>query len=157
VDDETAAIPNSRQLVAGEATTVDTTTPGEIAVDVTIPYGYSFGFGNGLGALVANQSVSDEVEEDGDITAWRFWTEDGVDVSASVDIQTSAGSNPPSWSSLVGAGTKPNLSGARWAQASSISGWTGVHLTAGQLVRAVLSTVDGTVKTVRGFLAVRRT
>jgi len=157
VDDETAALPGSRQLVAGEATAIDTSTPGQIAVDVAIPYGYSFGFGNGLGALVANQSVSDEVEEDGDITAWRFWTEDGVDVSASVDIQVSNGANPPVWTSLVGAGAKPNLSGARWAQATSISGWTGVHITAGQLLRAVLVLVDGTVKTARGFLSVTRT
>jgi len=37
VDDETAAIPNSRQLVAGEATAIDTSTPGQIAVDVSVP------------------------------------------------------------------------------------------------------------------------
>jgi hypothetical protein len=157
VDDETATIPGSRQLVAGVATTIDTSTPGEIAVDVAIPYGYNFGFGNGLGALVANQGVSDVVGEDGNIVAWELWTEDGVDVSASVDIQVSAATNPPSWSSLVGAGTKPNLSGARWAQVTSITGWTGVAITAGQLIRFVLSTVDGTVKTVRGFLSVTRT
>lgn len=46
--DESSTVPNSRQLVNGENTTIDTTTPNQIKVNATIPSATSLNyFGNG--------------------------------------------------------------------------------------------------------------
>jgi len=141
----------------GDVVTIDAS--GDPVADPTLTPvdGFDFGFGNGSGALQANQHVGCRVPWNCTIDAWELYTEDGASASASVDIQKSSGVNPPSYGAVVGAGTKPNLSGAQWAQVTAITGWTTVALAAGDLLELTLTTVDGTVKTIRGFLSVTRT
>jgi len=157
VDDETASIPDSRQLVAGVGTTIDTTTPGKIAVDVTVDtYALQFGWGDQSTAVLVNAEASAIAPWAGTLIAWTAWTDDGADVTADFDILRSVSADPPVFASLVGAGTKPFLTGQR-RRMSAPTGWTRVAIAAGDIIAPFVNTTDGVAKSLRLQLEIQRT
>lgn len=68
---------------------------------------------------------------DADISDWKLLSDTAGDIS--IDVQGSDYSAYPTFTSLVGAGTKPSLSTAQKATMSSLTSWT-TSVTAGDLI-----------------------
>jgi len=157
VDDETAALPGSRQLVAGVGTTIDTSTPGEIAVDVTVnSYALQFGWGDKSTAVLVGAEASATAPWPGNIIAWTAWTDDGADVTADFEVMRSAAVDPPVFASMVGAGTKPFLT-TQQRRAAAPASWASVAVAAHDIIAPFANSTNGVAKSLRVQLVIQRT
>lgn len=145
IDDETATIPGSRQLVAGTGTTIDTSTAGQVKINASgtaTPSAIGFEFGDGVTAPSANAIAGGRIPFACTITEADIWAD--TSGSAVVDIQTSA--DGVTYTSIA-ASAKPTLSSAQSVQDTTLTGWT-TAIAAGTWVRGVLQSVDAVLKQV---------
>jgi hypothetical protein len=155
VDDETATVPGSRQLVDGQNTTVNRASAGEIAIDVspttsldTFDAVFEF-FGVAAGATSGRMRLDPNC----DVVGWTIVGD--VSGDAEVDIEKSPVTNPPVWTSIAGTNL-PTLASEELHEDTTLSGWGTTGLTGPLMLRAVLNTIT-TCTEVTVSLTLKRT
>lgn len=119
-------------------------------------YTLAYGWGDQSAVVLVGAEASLPAPWAGTIIGWTDWTDDGANVTADFDIMRSAAVDPPVFASLVGAGTKPFLTGQRW-RTGTPTGWTSVAVAAGDIIAPVVNSTGGVAKSLRLQLVIQRT
>ena len=93
----------------------------------------SGGFTNGGLPLTGTNTIEGWIPYDFTITSWHV-SGDGTSGSGTYDVQSST--NQVSWTSIIGAGVAPSVSGALVGSSSSLTSWT-VTFTGGVWIRII--------------------
>ena len=168
VDDETAGLPNSRQLIAGTGIVIDTSVAGEIEISSTggpgspgspgpstaSPIVVTFVIDGGGSVITTGiKSVSPPIPVTGTITRWTLFSADAATTSGSIviDIWSDVyGSYPPVNADSITASAPPTLSSATKNQDSTLTGWT-TAVTAGAIWRFNVDSVSAVSHIVLGI------
>jgi hypothetical protein len=144
---------------AGQALVYDGTkySPGTVSGGSagSIIFGLQFEWGDGSAQIVSGATAGIRIPMNCQILKSVCWTESGSNISAQIEVERSAATNPPSFSSMVGAGVKPSLTTEQFREDVDLSDWTSTTCSAGDLVRARITSISGTCQALRMQLHIR--
>ena len=91
------------------------------------------------------------------LLGWTLIAAGSESGTVTVDLQKAPYGTNPTFTSMVGAGTKPNLTSQRTNQDTTLASWTTKSIAAGDILRAVVQGTPAVVTKCTLALKVRRT
>jgi len=98
-------------------------------------------FGDGFDIpIIGSKAIIARIPFGGTVNDWSV--EGNISGSATIDVQKASDSATPSYSSMVGAGTKPSISSVVASNGNSISNWDSTTFSSGDKLRFNLDNVS---------------